>query len=316
LVNAPKLCEEGDIAGNYDEEWTKTFDLVFLIFMVASLGLLLIATALWSPQYFSDPHFWIMQLPKMLVMILVSFLGGLACRFFCEVDSQGYIITNKHSAFKVNYTRKLQHFAAYAVPLVLHSKEPGVLPLAWGDWFTLMGFALLIKPIRERSKFFMLQFNSLDRPEDRPHTLDWIVAGNIIPGLVLIIFFRWLYSYSGQVSLTFIFIMITGIGDGLAEPVGIYWGRHKYFTSAMFSDRKYQRSLEGSACVFLSGMIFSAVYWYAFQTRTQFWIASVVLPPAMAYAEAVSPHTIDTPFLMTLGGFILLVISHVTVTWA
>jgi hypothetical protein len=41
----------------------------------------------------------------------------------------------------------------------------------------------------------------------------------------------------------------------------------------------------------------------------------IVLPPLMAYAEATSPHTLDTPFLMGLGGGALYVISHVVVNW-
>ena len=146
----------------------------------------------------------------------------------------------------------------------------GPLTLAWGNWFTLLGFLVLIKPIRERTTFFMLQFNSLDRPEDRPNTLSWIVGGNIIPGCLMIIFFRWfalqppnscfrlsmitlasqlhssfaclscsahslcvllrrLYSLSGHEDMVYIFVLITGIGDGLAEPIGIYLGRHKYY---------------------------------------------------------------------------------------
>eukprot|EP00456_Euglypha_rotunda_P000025 TRINITY_DN10003_c0_g1_i2.p1 TRINITY_DN10003_c0_g1~~TRINITY_DN10003_c0_g1_i2.p1 ORF type:complete len:190 (+),score=14.79 TRINITY_DN10003_c0_g1_i2:87-572(+) len=161
----------------------------------------------------------------------------------------------------------------------------------------------------------MLQWNSLDRPEDRPHTLKWIVAGNVLPGQILILIFRWLYTSTGQQDMVYIFIMITGIGDGLAEPVGITWGRHKYWTSGIGSDRRYQRSWEGSACIFLSGFIFCAVYWYAFANPWQMWIAAFLLSPLMAYAEAKSPHTIDTPFLMGLGGLILLIISHVKVEW-
>jgi len=94
----------------------------------------------------------------------------------------------------------------------------------------MLGFLVLIKPIRERSTFFMLQFNSLDRPEDRPNTLSWIVGGNILPGCVMIIFFKWLLAMSGQQDMVFIFVFITGIGDGLAEPVGIYLGKHKYWS--------------------------------------------------------------------------------------
>jgi len=309
----PLFLEEGTVAGDYEKDWTQTFDLVFLAGMVIMLGVLLLATALTEPELFHNPIFWVYQLPKLFVMMIVSFCGGLVCRCFCEVDEKGYIITNKASAFKVNYTRKLQHFAAYAVPLVVHGGEKGPLALAWGDWFTLLGFMILIKPFRERSKIIMLQFNSLDRPEDRPNTLNWIVAGNIVPGLILIIFFRWLYEFNGQADLSFIFIMITGIGDGFAEPVGIAWGRHKYWTTACFSNRKYQRSYEGSACVFLSCSIFCACFWYSFANAWQYWAAVIILSPSMTWAEAASPHTMDTPFLMSLGGLVLLACTHITV---
>ena len=53
-------------------------------------------------------------------------------------------------------------------------------------------------PARESLTIFMLQFNSLDRPEDRPHCLKWIVAGNIFPGLLLILFFTYLFSTVGE----------------------------------------------------------------------------------------------------------------------
>mgnify|MGYP001063538204 CR=1 FL=1 len=247
----------------------------------------------------------------------VALAGGITCRYFCEMDSKGYVITNKASKFKVNYTRKLQHFAAYMVPLIVKYKSSVTGPIedAWGDWVTLCAFALLIKPLRENSKFLMLQFNSLDRPEDRPNTLKWIIAGNILPGLILIIFWRWALSFTGQESLAFIFIFITGIGDGLAEPVGIAFGKHKYWTMALGSNRKYQRSWEGSCCLFLGSLYFTTMFWYAFENQYQFWITMVILPPLMTYAEAVSPHTMDTPFLMGLGGLVLFLVSHVTFGW-
>lgn len=76
---------------------------------------------------------------------------------------------------------QLQDFAAYIVPMVVKSGYPGPVARAWGDFFTMLSFLLLIKPIRENSKFFVLQFNSLDRPEDRPNALKWIILGNIAP---------------------------------------------------------------------------------------------------------------------------------------
>jgi dolichol kinase len=313
-----KECLEGESQGDYSEPWTNTFDLVFVIIMLVFLVILCIWTTVLYPELWGNYKFWLGQLPKISVMMLVSYLGGLACRYFCEHDEKGYIITNKDSVFKVNYTRKLQHFAAYMVPLLIHTGATGVngeISLAWGDFFTLLGFLILIKPIRERFEFVMLQFNALDRPEDRPNTLSWIVGGNILPGAVMIVFFRWLYSYTGQEEMAYIFVFITGIGDGLAEPVGIYMGKHKYWTASLFGDRKYQRSYEGSACVWISGVIFVSIMWYTFATPYQFWVAMIVIPPLMTYAEATSPHTLDTPFLMGLGGFALWFINHVSVYW-
>lgn len=318
-VDAPREMYEGESAGDYSAPWTSTFDLTFLIIMSAGFVMLAIWTTLSAPSLWSDPMFWLAQLPKLLTMMIVSYIGGLMCRYFCEHDEKGYIITNKDSVFKVNYTRKLQHFAAYMVPLVLHSRPsvsiPGDLALAWGDWFTLLGFLILIKPIRERFTWVMLQFNSLDRPEDRPNTISWIVGGNIIPGCVLIVFFRWLYSYTGQEAMAYIFIFITGVGDGLAEPVGIYLGTHKYWASSLGGGRKYQRSFEGSACVWISSIIFTSLLYYTFASAQQFWLAMIFLPPLMTYAEAKSPHTLDTPFLMGLGGLALFAISHLTLIW-
>jgi dolichol kinase len=302
------LVEEGEVAGDYEESWLNTFDFVFFVGMGLYLAVLFLLTYIYHPEYLSDSTFWLMQLPKLGCMVLVSFLGGLVCRYFCEVDEKGYIITNKSSKFKVNYTRKLQHFAAYMVPLVIHSNFHGPLALAWGDWFSMLGFLVLIKPIRENSKFFMLQFNSLDRPEDRPHTLKWIIAGNIAPGLFILLFFKWLFGEQG--ALTFIIVFITGIGDGLAEPVGIAWGKHKYKTRGCFSTRKYTRSWEGSACVFLSGMIFPALQYADFGSFTQVLLAMLILPPTMAYAEATAPHTMDTPVLMIGCGIILYMITE------
>jgi len=307
----------GDVMGDYSAAWTTTFDFTLLIFMIVSLFGLIVWTTLVYPNLWHDYMFFLMLLPKMVVMMCVALCGGLTCRYFCKVDPKGYVITTKGSRFKVNYTRKLQHFAAYMVPLIVHYKSSVTGPIddAWGDWVTLGCFTLLIKPVREHSTFFMWQFNSLDRPEDRPNTLKWIIAGNILPGLCLIIFWRWALSFTGQEALAFIFIFITGIGDGLAEPVGIAFGKHKYWTSALGGGRKYQRSLEGSCCLFLGSLYFTTMFWYAFENQYQFWITMIVLPPLMTYAEAVSPHTADTPFLMGLGGLVLFLVSHVTFGW-
>lgn len=99
---------------------------------------------------------------------------------------------------------------------------------------------MLIKPVRERFTFIMLQFNSLDRPEDRPNTLAWIVGGNVLPGSIILVFYHWLFEQTNiNPDLTYIFLFVTGVGDGFAEPVGIYFGKHKYLAKSIGGDRAY-----------------------------------------------------------------------------
>jgi len=311
----------GEVRGTYDKDWKETFDYQLVIFMAATLAGLILATAVYIPSLFSNGTFWLYQAPKPFTMMGVSILCGMLCRKYCQRNDQGYIVTTGDSLFKVNYTRKVQHFMAYFIPLVIHTPPTcdceGVIETAWGQWLTLLTFALTIKPLRERFDILMLQFNSMDRPEDRPDTLEWITLGNIIPGTIMILIFKWVIP-PANAPLVMIIVFVTGLGDGLAEPVGIFFGKHPYRTSgfqncivydkeglkcqSMISQDQFSRSFEGSACVFLSGMIFTSMCYQYFDSAHQFWICFWLQGPLMSVAEAVSPHTVDTPFLMGLGG--------------
>jgi len=105
-------------------------------------------------------------------------------------------------------------------------------------------------------------------------------------------------------------ILINGIGDGLAEPVGVRFGRHPYQTKALFTRKKYVRTLEGSACVFLASIAI-LIYFHALFTPGQLVAALIILPLVMTLAEAFSPHTWDTPFLFLVGYLTLFVISFI-----
>lgn len=324
----PVMRVEGEARGDYSAPWTETFDLTFLIIWIALLAGTIVWTCLTAPALFTNKVFWLGNLIKISIMCGVSLVGGAMCRWFCKVDENGYILTSKASWFKVNYTRKFQHFAAYAVPLLVHMKGsadvPGsaILHLAWGDVVPLLGFLVLIKPIREMKVIgtpFMMMFNSLDRPEDRPDCLKWIIGGNILPGLFIIIGFHLLFATQFeplQAQLVMIFVLVAGVGDGLAEPVGIYFGTHKYKTRSCTSADLYTRSLEGSACVFLTTFVWLIFYADCFPHESQFWLLMVVLPPVMALAEATSPHTMDTPILMILGGALIYLDLRFTTCYA
>jgi dolichol kinase len=287
--------------------------MVFLLGMVVAFIVLCVWTQLTRPDLWQRSDYWLSQLPKLALMMTVSTFGGLLCRYLLTVGDgakdKGYIHTAKHPWFRVNYTRKLQHFMAYLIPLVFEPVagcSDGPLFLFWGDFFTLLGFLVFIKPLRENCTFFMIQFNALDRPEDRPHTLKWIIGGNIVPGLFIIVFFRWLFAETGiNPDLALIFVFITGLGDGFAEPVGIWLGKHKYKTRSCADKTKYTRSWEGSACVWMSGLLFTTVYYASFPTQLQFWTCALIIAPVETLVEATSPHTMDTAFLMSCGGLII-----------
>ena len=76
-------------------------------------------------------------------------------------------------------------------------------------------------------------FLSFDRPEDRPNTLLWLSTQITIGYLILIPTIIFFISI-GYGDLILIPILVNGIGDGLAEPVGVRFGRLKYKTYALF----------------------------------------------------------------------------------
>jgi phytol kinase len=119
----------------------------------------------------------------------------------------------------------------------------------------------------------------------------------------------WLFGEWGLASLVLIPILINVVGDGLAEPVGIRFGTHEYKTKALFTSKEYVRTLEGSACVLITGFIVVAMHFEYF-TTTQFILSMLFVPLIMTLTEAYSPHTWDTPFLMFTGYASLLLIMQ------
>lgn len=312
---------EGEVGGDYSKEWTRTFDLVLIIILIGWLIFNILLTIFWAPTVWTLWIFWLKQLVLFVTTSLVTYLSGRLARHFNSVDDMGYIITNRQSPFKINYTRKLTFFGSFVLPLAFSHKIinygiPTVVDLEWAYWTMNLQSAFWIKPIRERVKFFMVAFNGIDRPEDRPNTLLWITLGNLIPGQTLIVLFTYLYqATSVSNELVYIVVLVNVIGDSFAEPVGVYFGKHRYKTKGCCNATLYERSLEGSSCIFISSIIFLSIFWFTFKSSTQFWLAMIIFPISMTFAEALSPHTMDTPLLTAVGGLILFLIAHLNITW-
>ncbi len=290
--------------------WRATFDFFLMWWMIGWLAVLCFATAVVHPGIFINPRvfwaFWLEQVVKTTFMLCVAYTGG----YIVEVFN-----------VKVNYTRKLQHFCAYLIPLVMRlfisakkfqsTLAESVIVEWWGYWFTMLSFFVFIYPIRTRSPFIDRCFSSLDRPEDRPQTIDWITS-QIFLGYIIMSLYTTYMTWSGQIvarDLIFIPVIITGIGDGLAEPVGRSVGGRwfrKYKTAALGGDAtKYTRSFEGSFTVWITGVIAIAAMSDLFFSWVHVIAALILVPGVSTIAEAYSPHTWDTPFLLSTGAGIL-----------
>ncbi len=216
---------------------------------------------------------------------------------------------------KINYTRKLGHllkvpkyFAADFLPFY----ESTILSMFTSLAVNQTLFCILFyRTSRERFPFFSYVFLSQDRREDRPDTLTFQVTEDIMRFSIYFPFKIFVVNYINAPSIIFIPILINNIGDGLAEPVGVRFGKHKYSTTALYYKGKFwngnfTRSYEGSACVYFTSVIVVAANYHAF-TTTQFWLTVVILPFLMTIAEARAPHTNDGPFLAFIGcGFLSL----------
>ena len=55
-------------------------------------------------------------------------------------------------------------------------------------------------------------------------------------------------------------ICLAMIGDGFAEPVGIRFGKRRYKTFALFTRKRYFRTVEGSLAVFIATFFVVVVF--------------------------------------------------------
>lgn len=216
---------------------------------------------------------------------------------------------------KINYTRKLAHLLRlpkYFLSDYIPSFNVSPCTLLLSFMFSQALFILTFyRAVRCRWNFAAFLFLSQDRREDRPYTLRFQVTEDLMRYAIYLPFKAGLLDYLTKRTgrdlgaVIFIPIFINTVGDGLAEPVGVKYGRHKYRTRALYYNGKFcsgsfVRSWEGSSMVFLSTVVILCAESSLF-TSTQFGVLLCTMPIAMTLAEAVAPHTNDGPFLALVG---------------
>ena len=139
---------------------------------------------------------------------------------------------------KINYTRKLgnllkvpKYFVADFFPDFTSTALSMTTALAINQ--TLF-CAMYYRRSREKIPFFSYVFLSQDRREDRPDTLIFQVTEDILRYAIYFPFKLLVVDRIQRPSIIFIPIAVNNIGDGLAEPVGVAFGKHKYSTTALY----------------------------------------------------------------------------------
>jgi len=214
---------------------------------------------------------------------------------------------------KVNYTRKIVHFSFFFLPLFLDAVFPidGAGSSASLSYiFILISFVVFIEPILSRAPFAQRMFLAIDRPEDRPYTLRWWWI-QIFTAIVALSIGAVILNVLGYGEMLVLVPVLAAMGDGLAEPIGVRFGKHKYRIYTLFAktDQKYYRTIEGSATVFVATFVV-VLFSGAFFTTPEFILALILVPTIITVAEAIAPHTMDTPFLQFFGCIALVLAKH------
>ncbi len=242
-------------------------------------------------------NFFLFQSLLFVVQFILVYLTGLAVKKY---------------AIRVNYSRKFLHFVVVFSPYAMELAFPyekNLFTVSAMALVATVNFALFTKPLRMRSEMLNTMFMAIDRPEDRPYTLLWFVTQYIVGAIVLVPMFL-VFNAMNIKELVFIPIIINGIGDGLAEPVGVWLGKHPYKTRAIFVKREYIRTLEGSLTVFICS-IATILFFKSHFDQVQFIIALIILPVIVTLTEAKSPHTWDSPLIFLVCGVSLFLIKMI-----
>jgi dolichol kinase len=238
--------------------------------------------------------FWLFQTIKFISLGIVAYFVGL-------IAQKGLL--------RVNYTRKINHFTISFLPellMFIFAITVTKINVVVSTAITIFYFVLFIKPVREKIPLCETMFAGINRPEDRPFTLLWFMVQYLLAIIVMLPLFMY-YTSIGKMALAYIPLFINNIGDGLAEPVGIRFGKHTYSTTALFTKKRYIRTIEGSLCVFVTAVIL-LISAHSLFSKQQLTIALAIIPLASTIAEAKSPHTMDAPFIIGVSGILLAII--------
>jgi phytol kinase len=288
-------------------EWLRAKQIyIFWVSLVVMIGWLAIMLKLTIGKEREDQEwFWWGLILKNAILLVIQLVMG-----------YGVYLYNWHTG----YTRKCVHVGFFLLPTLLDVLLPKPEEDAWlfGLWnvhIIMWMLIMIVKPVRKHSKFIQILYAAVDRPEDKGYTQLYTLM-QVPLSIVIIAGFQVLFNeWLDKEAWTICPIIAVTFGDGLAEPVAVYWSRnkvcggtHTYQTRGMCTTRKFTRSLEGSSVVFIWTAIAIAMIHNELSTAEAVFLYAL-LPISMAVLEAFAPHSMDNPFLLGWG-FLCMVGAH------
>ena len=224
-----------------------------------------------------------------------------------------------YGGVSVAITRKISHviFISLLPLTVIFLNEQGeglardmFLAMVWQSLSSTLLLAIMFsKASRKNVPVLRIAFAGIERSEDRPHALTWFSLQMVGQTMVQIPMIQWMQSNDKGLLIWIPFLSV-GLGDGLAEPVGRIWGKHKYKVRALCSSKRYTRSFEGSAVVFFWTAVAVAIG-IPEMTSLQAVVCFLTIPLANTIMEAISPHTFDNHFMWAVTWLLLWIIFDV-----
>lgn len=277
-----------------------------------------IAVAVFSLAYLADPEsFYILRPPPLgpwaVQMVAVSAI--LAISWY----PLGLLVW--YRGVSVAITRKVTHtmmLTLIPASAVLADHGEGLLrdiflASVWQTLATTLIIGLMwLQPMRKHFHLLRISFAAIERSEDRPNALLWVLMQSTAMTMVQTPMIQWMLAEQKGLLIWIPFLSVA-LGDGLAEPIGRMCGKHKYEVTAIGTDKKFTRSYEGSACVFLFTLM-AVIIALPEMTNLQAILCLAIIPFANTYAEAKSPHTFDNHIMWGITWLLLWLIFDVLPT--
>lgn len=278
---------------SFHKRWSKMASILLILSTVLFAGILIIFTVLNKGINTSTLNkFWLNQGIKYMSIAIVQYTCG--------------VMVNR--GVKVNYTRKIVHIAYFSIPQLLDTViipfQKNIYTELWNFCIIILLLLMVLKIFRAHVALLRTMYAAIDRPEDRPYTTFWFIS-QLFMSIPIIAGFSILFSHWGLDDYVFIPIIILGLGDGLAEPIGIRFGKHPYKVNSLFVGREYTRTLEGSLCVAFFSLV-SVLVFYNLFTKASIVYTLLVLIILMPIVEAKSPHAWDNPIILLIGYLVLI----------